>query len=233
MQKKESYKHILPHFQQPGQAYFVTWCLKDSMPKKVVEKYSKRLELLKYQIEFHNRDRKFSTSEKLRLETADPNSRSLKELKKEYYSLRKQYFKAFDELLDAQQKPKIDLSKNENLLVMKEVLRFWHGKKLKNEAFSVMPNHVHWVFSLYEKDGLGNPVYLQDIMHSVKRFSANQINKKEQREGALWQKESFDTTIRDEKHMYFAIEYTLNNPVNAGLVKDRNEWLGSFGIGIF
>ncbi|HKJ79186.1 MAG TPA: hypothetical protein VKA10_06605, partial [Prolixibacteraceae bacterium] len=70
--------------------------------------------------------------------------------------------------------------------------------------------------------------YLQDILYSVKRFSAGEINKLEKREGKLWQKESFDTTIRDEKHLYNAIEYTLNNPVNAGLVNDWPEWPGNW-----
>ena len=52
---------------------------------------------------------------------------------------------------------------------MKESLHFWEGKKLETYAYCVMPNHVHWVFGLFEKDKEGNPVYLQDIMHSVKK----------------------------------------------------------------
>ncbi|MBT3383936.1 MAG: hypothetical protein HN778_20970 [Prolixibacteraceae bacterium] len=90
-----------------------------------------------------------------------------------------------------------------------------------------MPNHVHWVFELYQKDSDNKPVYLQDILYSVKRFSAVKINKLENRTGAFWQKESFDTTIRDEKHLYYTIEYTLNNPVAAGFVKDWKDWAGT------
>jgi hypothetical protein len=44
--KKEVYRGNLPHFQQPGQDYFVTWILKNSVPKKAVEVYSKRMEQL-------------------------------------------------------------------------------------------------------------------------------------------------------------------------------------------
>ncbi|MCF6332514.1 MAG: transposase [Draconibacterium sp.] len=109
---------------------------------------------------------------------------------------------------------------------MKNTLKFWEGKKLKNHAFCIMPNHVHWVFQLIEKDENGEPVYLQDILYSVKRFSVSKINKLEKREGKLWQKESFDTTIRDEKHLYYTIEYALNNPVNAGFVHDWKDWPG-------
>jgi hypothetical protein len=46
-------------------------------------------------------------------ETAPP------ELKRQYYSLRKKYMKAYDELLDSERTPKIDLSKPENLQPVK------------------------------------------------------------------------------------------------------------------
>ena len=91
-----------------------------------------------------------------------------------------------------------------------------------------MPNHIHWVFRVFEKDEKGHPVYLQDILYSVKRFTANSINKLENRTGPLWQKESFDTTIRDEKHLYYAVEYTLNNPVSAGIANQRHDWPGNW-----
>ena len=70
-------------------------------------------------------------------------------------------------------------------------------------------------------------------MQSVKRFSANQINKLENKQGSLWQKESFDTTIRNDQHLHNAINYTLNNPVTAALVSDWKLWPGSFGTGGF
>jgi len=38
MEKKEFYRHALPHFQQPGQAYFVTWSLKDALPAKALKR---------------------------------------------------------------------------------------------------------------------------------------------------------------------------------------------------
>jgi len=107
-------------------------------------------------------------------------------------------------------------------------LKFWEGKKLNNCAYTIMNNHIHWVFELLEKDQEGHSVYLQDILQSVKRFSANRINKLENRLGSLWQKESYDTTIRNEQHLYNAIHYTLNNPVKAGLVTHWKLWPGSW-----
>jgi REP element-mobilizing transposase RayT len=112
-----------------------------------------------------------------------------------------------------------------------DTLKFWNGKKLSNHAICVMPNHVHWVLQLFETDKNEKPVYLEDILYSVKRFSATEVNKLENRSGKLWQKESFDTTIRDEKHLHNAIEYTLNNPVKAGFVKDWRDWPGCWCAG--
>ncbi|KAF0237203.1 MAG: hypothetical protein FD181_2127 [Prolixibacteraceae bacterium] len=236
MEKKEFYKHNLPHFQQPGQAYFITWSLKDAVPKKALIRYTRKLELLKSQIagaansdspDFKKRGSETAPPKKERgSETAPPE---LQKLKMEYYTLRKKYIKAYDDLLDADRNPHINLSKPEHTKAIIETLKFWDGVKLENYAFCVMSNHVHWVFSVFEKDKNGEPVYLQDILYSVKRFSASRINVLENRKGELWQKESFDTTIRDEKHLVSTIEYTLNNPVSAGIVKEWKDWPGSWG----
>jgi REP element-mobilizing transposase RayT len=247
MEKKEFYKHNLPHFQQPGQAYFITWSLKDAVPKKALIRYTRKLELLKSQIagagaavskppDFKKRGSESASpgcsesgaaNSLPEVQTGD--SPELKKLKMEYYTLRKKYIKAYDDLLDAERNPHINLSKPEHTKVIIETLKFWDGVKLENYAFCVMSNHVHWVFRVFEKDKNGEPVYLQDILYSVKRFSASRINVLENRKGPLWQKESFDTTIRDEKHLVRAIEYTLNNPVSAGLVKEWKDWPGCWG----
>ncbi len=238
MEKKEYYKHILPHFQQPGQAYFVTWILKDAIPPHALVRYTKKLTDLKAEIDeleekkganmgeevfnFQNK-----SQEKSRLKTATPST-ELDNLLKEYYSYRKKYIKAYDDLLDISKAGRVDLKLTVNRNIISETIQFWEGKRLKNYAFCIMHNHVHWVFKLKEKDENGNPVYLQGIMHSVKRHSSNQINKLTGIKGALWQKESFDTTIRDEKHEYNAIRYTLNNPVAAKLVTYWKDWPGNW-----
>jgi hypothetical protein len=43
MEKKEFYRQYLPHFQQPGQAYFITWSLKDAVPPKAFASYTQEL----------------------------------------------------------------------------------------------------------------------------------------------------------------------------------------------
>ncbi len=218
--KKEYYKHILPHYQLPGQAYFVTWILQDAVPQKALQRYTQKLEELKNLRELYKKQK------------SDKHTQD--KITQQILSVRRKYIKAFEDLIHVANCSDVDLSKFGNREIVKESLIFWEGKKLINFAFCIMPNHVHWVFQLKEKDEFGRLVYLEDIMHSVKRYSANQINKLENRQGKLWQKESFDTTIRNEKHLYNTMEYTWNNPVAAGLVKKREDWPGlGFGCGGF
>jgi len=251
MEKKEFYRHYLPHFQQPGQAYFVTWCLKDAVPAKALQSYTLKLEMLKSQIsalggapgsgdragrtdqthgsgEFYSPQDNLSAVENRGTRSRETYQQEFTRLKSDYYILRKKYLKAYDDLLDAERNPTVSLSKPLNTEILIESLTFWEGKRITNFAFTIMPNHVHWVFEVKEKDEKGKGVYLQDLLQSVKRFSANRINKLEHREGHFWQKESFDTTIRNEVHLYNAINYTLKNPVAAGLVSDWTQWSGSW-----
>jgi len=61
-------------------------------------------------------------------------------------------------------------------------------------------------------------------MQSIKRVSARESNKILQREGTFWLNESFDRLVRDDKELYFTIEYVINNPVKAGLCKRPEDW---------
>ena len=213
MNKKESYRHMLPHFQQPGQAYFITWSLIDAIPPKALNDYTQQLK---------------NISSNLRIaKEKKVDEKIMAGMKMEYVAIRRKYIKAFDDLLHLQSSSIIDLSKAENTKSVHAALQYWDGKRLENYALCVMNNHVHWVFRLFEKNELGEPVYLQDILKSVKQFSSNQLNSNEERTGTVWQKESWDTTIRDDKHLYRAVEYTINNPVVAGLVDDWKHWKGT------
>ena len=213
-EKKEAYRGNLPHFQQPGQDYFVTWILKGSVPKKAVEAYSKKMEELKNEIDILKRN--------------NADVRAVENSKRDYYIIRKKYIAYVDEILDTKMDNTVDLSRPDILKIIYDTLTFWENKRIGNYCFCVMPNHIHWVLRVFEQDHNNKPVYLEEIMHSVKLFSSRQINILENRNGNLWNKESFETTIRDTKHLYNAIEYTLNNPLKAKLVTNREDWRGSF-----
>lgn len=213
MKKKEFYRQALPHFQHPGQVFFVTWCLKDAVPPKALELYTNQLKRIKSEIEI--------------AKTNNADSKIINDLKIEFYRIRKKYMKAFDDLLHLQTSNIINLSSDENTKIITESLIFWDGKHIENYAFCIMSNHVHWVFRVFEKDENGKVIYLQDVLQSVKRYSATKINKARGSKGNIWQKESYDTTIRDNLHLHNAINYTLENPAAAGLVKNWWDWSGT------
>ena len=219
MNKKEFHRANLPHFQQPGQAYFITWNLQNAIPAKALKEYSEKLTQIRVSVDF--------------AEKTKQSSEQINALKNEYRFLRKMMLKALDDILDVGNHIDVNLSRTENTSIVVNSLRFWEGKKLKNYAICVMPNHVHWALELYSSDENGEPVWLDDILKSVKQFSSTQINKSENRLGKLWQKESWDTTIRDDRHLFNAVRYTIFNPVEAGLVKNWRDWKGTYLSDIF
>lgn len=212
--RKEHYRRALPHYQQPGQAYFLTVMLADAIPVKALENYSKRLTILSENLEY--------------LQSIPERNDEFQKLKKEQYFLRQKYRKAYDDLLDVQQNSSVNLSKSKIISLLSTSLLFWESKRIENFAFCIMNNHFHWVFRTFEKDFEDKPVYLQDIMHSIKSFTANEINALEHRSGQLWHVEDFDTTIRNDRHLFNSIQYTINNPVKANLVNNWYDWKGTW-----
>ena len=82
----------------------------------------------------------------------------------------------------------------------------------------VMPDHVHVVLlSLYDGNG---PISIPEITQAIKGTSAHQVNKLLGRKGKVWQDESFDRALRREESIEAKVNYILENPVRAGLVKN-------------
>jgi putative transposase len=86
----------------------------------------------------------------------------------------------------------------------------------------VMPDHVHLVLTpLYAGNGFYS---VAEIMQGIKSASAHQINHLFNREGQIWQHESFDRVLRHEESIRKKVVYVLENPVRAGLVKTVAEY---------
>jgi len=49
-------------------------------------------------------------------------------------------------------------------------------------------------------------------MHSIKSFTAHEINKMLNRNGKVWQNESYDRVIRNEDEFLEILNYIANNP---------------------
>lgn len=216
MEKQDAYSYLLPHFQQPGQAYFVTFCLWNAVAHNALVKYTDKLRELRWKIDNRKKHQQYD--------------RLLKELENDYSRTRRHYFNAFDRLMAQNKDRSIDLNRGDLSFLIRGELTFWANSIIENYAWCIMPNHLHWVFRIRDRDMHGKPVSLSDIMESVKKSTEGKINNVLEREGPLWQKENFESLLRDHRHLVRAVEFTQNNPVAAKLVKNRNEWPGSWAI---
>ena len=69
-----------------------------------------------------------------------------------------------------------------------------------------MPNHVHLRFR-----PLGGHS-LSALVHSWKRFTAREINRRENRSGALWQPDYWDRLVRSRRRFEWIVRYIRDNP---------------------
>jgi len=98
-------------------------------------------------------------------------------------------------------------------------LCFLDTKKYELYAAVVLNDHVHMVINPFES--------LPKIMHSIKSFTAHEINKILERKGKVWQNENYDRVIRDEDEFLEKLNYIANNPIKANLARQYEdyEWL--------
>ncbi len=122
------------------------------------------------------------------------------------------------------------LSSEARTIVMDCILH-WKDKRYELYAACVMPNHVHLLIEPFVKDQdeKGSAVFfpLAEILHTIKSFTAHQINKKNDADGPVWENESFDRRIRSESDLQEKFLYITGNPWEAQLVEsdESYEWL--------
>ena len=102
----------------------------------------------------------------------------------------------------------------------------WHGKKIKCYLACVMPDHVHLLIQPLpiQKDESHGVHSLSEILHSIKSFSAHEVNDVMKRIGPVWQQESFDRMIRSETDLHEKWNYIWNNPREIGLAGPAEEY---------
>jgi REP element-mobilizing transposase RayT len=95
-----------------------------------------------------------------------------------------------------------------------------HGIRYSLHVAVVMPNHVHLILTPVIDQKRRLIVSLIEIMRAIKGASARSINERLRLHGAVWQEESFDHVLRSSENLDAKIDYILQNPVRAGLVRD-------------
>ncbi len=108
--------------------------------------------------------------------------------------------------------------KDEDYREYLKILREYSNKnKLSIVAYCLMPNHVHLIVIPETKEGLARAI------GETHRNYTRMINFREKWRGYLWQGR-FSSYVMDEKYLYSAAKYILNNPVKAKIVKMAEEY---------
>jgi putative transposase len=114
------------------------------------------------------------------------------------------------------------LAPEERGLVLATLLHY-NDDKWKVYAAVILPDHVHVLVQPLPHSGGG--VYdLAEVVHSVKRFSVYQINKRRSANGSIWQDERYDRIVRDEAEFLEKWNYIRNNPVRGGLATSPEDY---------
>jgi len=196
------YRRNLPHYQPVDATFFVTFRLAGSLPAETVA----RLKEERVQ------------EEKLLLKIKDEKVRE-----KKIADQRKRYFSKFDTMLDNAVNDRSWLNDERVARMVAEAMCFRDKKVYDLLAYCIMPNHVHIVVAVER-----SAASLSKILQSLKTHTAMEANKILCKNGAFWQRESYDHVVRDGKELERIIAYVLHNPVKAGMVSNWEEWKWSY-----
>ncbi len=154
------YRRRLPHYQPGGATFFITTRMAGSLPNHVVAQLKEEQEFLKSRIR---------------------DARNYKERQRVTTELSQRYFGKFDEYVDKLRFGPRWLSEKKVAEIVAEALRYRDGKEYELLCHTIMPNHIHVVFTVQRND-----ISLYRILQSLKRHTAREANKILGREGAFW-----------------------------------------------
>jgi REP element-mobilizing transposase RayT len=190
-------ERCLPHWEQPGRTYFVTFRTVDSIPAAVVARW--RVERAGW----------------LRRHGIDPAAPGWKQ---QISLLRPAVRREFHERFTNRWLDELDcchgacvLKRPELSEIVANSLRHFDGDRYFLGDFVVMPNHVH---VLVQFPTIGQ---LKSQGESWRTYTARQINATLQQRGQFWQDEGFDHLVRSSEQFEFLRQYIADNSQKANL----------------
>ena len=178
----------LPHWEQDAASYFITFRLADSLPKSILD-----------EIEFEKKNI---------LRTAEQLGRPLSPSERK--RLGALSGKRIEEYLD-HGAGACHLANAAFAEIVAQALRYFDDQRYRSFSWCIMPNHVHVVAKLFPG------IKLASIVHSWKSFTSKEAQRLLNLHGSVWQREYYDSLIRNEAEFERANRYVVENPVKAGL----------------
>lgn len=200
----------LPHIDVEGKPYFVTACLKGSLPTFAFNK------LQAYKSTLHRRPKPIDLSY--------PEWESRKQ---------KWIFQFFDRLLDESSGVR-HLANPQIAQIVEEAFFHFESERYRIFAYVIMPTHYHWLFlpmpewsmqlRSQQRESGRHRTPREAIMHSIQSFTSKQCSKLLEKKGGFWQQETYDHFVRDHGELRRIVQYIERNPVKAGLVNSPEDW---------
>ncbi len=85
-------------------------------------------------------------------------------------------------------------------------------------AFVVMPDHLHWLFTLSGSRSLSKAV------GTMKSYSTRRLNEHLVRSGQVWRSGFYDHAIRNDEVLVHVARYIIANPLRAGIVRSVRQY---------
>jgi alanyl-tRNA synthetase/REP element-mobilizing transposase RayT len=112
--------------------------------------------------------------------------------------------------------------------IVLDALKHFDNERYELIVACVMPDHFHFIMQPWPKEmnEQEKAVFwtLGDILHTVKGFSAKEINKLEGTTGSVWEEERYDRYIRSDADLEEKFNYILENPRRAEIVDAKGEY---------
>ena len=190
--------HYRPHWSQAGAIVFVTFRMKDSIPKEVLVRW--HAEKVKW-LEQHGVafDGDFSKATSI-LSEEDKSS------------FRKHFNRQREFSLD-ECRGSCVLRSPELAEIVADSLLYFDGERYSMGDFVVMPNHVHLLAAFDIEEGM------RKQFDSWLHWTAREINRNIGKSGHFWQEEPFDHLVRSNEQYEYLRDYIRDNPSKAHLKK--------------
>lgn len=98
-------------------------------------------------------------------------------------------------------------------------LEYLHNKaELNLIAYTIMPDHLHLLFTLGEKQ------ILSKLLDRFFGFTGHEITRVLNWQEPFWQAGYYDRALRTEEEVETVYKYIIENPVKAGYVVEAKDW---------